>query len=560
MERILRLFGKEYGNLNQAAILLGSFTFLSQLLGLFRDRAIAHFIGPSLDLDIYYAAFRIPDFIFLSFASLFSITVLIPFILDKMKGSNTLNKDAIDFINNVFSFFILLLVSISVVAFFAMPYLVKIITPGFDNLAQTKIILISQIMLLSPVFLGLSNLFGSITQLFKKFFIYSLSPIFYNLGIILGIVFLYPIWGIFGLALGVVLGAVLHFIIQFTSSKSSGFKASFNTNISFKEIKNVISISLPRTLGLSINNIVLIFIVSIASFLPFGSISVYNLSLNIQNVPLSIIGLSYAVAAFPNMSRFFKNGDLESFKENLIMASRQIIFWSLPIAFLFIVLRAQIVRVILGTPTFSWDNTRLVAASLALFSLSIVAQSLIALFARAYYAGGNTKKPLYVNLISATLIVVFAKILIFIFNTNETFRFFIENILKVNNIPGTSILMLPLAYSLGTILNFLLLWYFVKKDFMQGKHFILESFLQSLTASFALGLVTYFFLNIFSPIFGTETFFGIFLQGLLAGICGILAGALVFYIFKNEEFLSFIKTLRTKFWKNKVLPPSEENI
>lgn len=158
------------------------------------------------------------------------------------------------------------------------------------------------------------------------------------------------------------------------------------------------------------------------------------------------------------------------------------------------------------------------------------------------------------------MIIIFAKVLIFTFNTNQTFRFFIEHILKVDGIAGTGILMLPLAYSLGTIINFILLWYFIKKDFMQGRHFILEGFLQSLTASFALGIVTYFALNAFSPIFGTETFFGVFLQGLLAGICGILSGALVFYIFKNEEFLSLIQTLRTKFWKNKVLPPSEENI
>lgn len=560
MERILRLFGKEYGNLNQAAILLGSFAFLSQILGLFRDRAIAHFIGPSLDLDIYYAAFRIPDFIFLSVASLFSITVLIPFVLDKMKNSNQLNSESIIFLNNVFSFFILLLIFIAFIAFLLMPILVNYIAPGFDEISKNKIVLLSQVMLLSPIFLGLSNLFGSITQLFKKFFIYSLSPIFYNLGIIFGVVVLYQYFGILGLGMGVCIGAFLHFLIQFISARSSNFKANFIKNIDFSEIKKVVAISLPRTLGLSINSIVLIVIVSIASFLPFGSISVYTLSLNIQNVPLSIIGLSYAVAAFPNMSRFFKNGDLESFKTNLINASRQIIFWSLPIAFLFIVLRAQIVRVILGTPTFSWDDTRLVAASLALFSISIVAQSLIALFARAYYAGGNTKTPLYINIISAIVIVVSAKFLIQFFNTNETFRLFIENILKVSDIEGTSILMLPLAYSLGNILNFILLWYFIKKDFMKNTSFILESFLQSLTASFVLGIVTYFALNAFSPIFVTETFFGIFLQGLFAGICGILGGAIVFYLFKNEEFLSLIKTLRTKFWKNKVLPPSEENI
>src|SRR6185436_12396782 len=86
MNKILRIFSKEYGNVNQAALLLGFFAFLSQLLALFRDRSIAHFIGPSPALDSYYAAFRVPDLIFICIASLASITVLIPFIVARMNG------------------------------------------------------------------------------------------------------------------------------------------------------------------------------------------------------------------------------------------------------------------------------------------------------------------------------------------------------------------------------------------------------------------------------------------------------------------------------------------
>src|SRR3989344_6217827 len=86
MDRILRIFGKEYGSVNQAAFLLGFFAFLSQVLALFRDRSIAHFIGPTPLLDVYYAAFRVPDLIFIWIASLASVTILIPYLGAKMSA------------------------------------------------------------------------------------------------------------------------------------------------------------------------------------------------------------------------------------------------------------------------------------------------------------------------------------------------------------------------------------------------------------------------------------------------------------------------------------------
>src|SRR3990167_5242686 len=105
MEKIFRIFGKEYGNINQAALLLGSFAFLSQILGLFRDRSFAHFIGPGPELDVYYAAFRIPDLIFISIASLASITVLIPFLLGKMSGEKV-TAEARKFLDDIFTVFL----------------------------------------------------------------------------------------------------------------------------------------------------------------------------------------------------------------------------------------------------------------------------------------------------------------------------------------------------------------------------------------------------------------------------------------------------------------------
>ncbi|MBP9715258.1 MAG: murein biosynthesis integral membrane protein MurJ [Candidatus Pacebacteria bacterium] len=559
MEKIFRIFSKEYVSINQAALLLGSFTLLSQILALFRDRSIAHFIGPSLQLDAYYAAFRIPDLIFISIASLASITVLIPFLSLKIKDGKV-GDEAKNFINNIFSAFFFVMIFVSVLAFFLMPILAPILVPGFNPEMQNKVVELSRIMLLSPILMGLSNLFGSITQLFRKFFIYSLSPVLYNLGIILGIIFLYPVFGIKGLAYGVVFGAFMHFGIQFWASRSCGFFPKISLKIDFLEIKKVILVSLPRTLGLSFNSIALISIITLASFLEEGSISIFNFSFNLQSVPLNIIGVSYAVAAFPTLAKSITLGKVEEYKNILRSASRAIIFWSLPIMFLFIVLRAQIVRVILGSGSFSWEHTRLVAASLAIFSVSILAQGMITLLSRAYYARGNTKRPLMINFLSSISIFIFAYLFTYIFENFVIFRYFIESLLKVTDIAGTEVLMLPLAYSLGTILNFILYLIFIRKDILETGAFITKTFFQSLGASFFIGGVAYVSLNILSPIFGIVTFWGVFLQGLISGILGILAGILVLHLLKNEELKELVRTLHTKFWQAKVVTDPQEGL
>jgi putative peptidoglycan lipid II flippase len=309
-----------------------------------------------------------------------------------------------------------------------------------------------------------------------------------------------------------------------------------------------------------LNNLALIAIVSFASFLSSGSISIFNLSLNLQSVPLGIIGLSYAVAAFPTLTKSYSAGRIEDFKNQLRSAANQIIFWSLPVTFLFIVLRAQIVRVILGSGSFSWENTRLVAASLAIFSISVVAQGLIALFARSYYAVGNTKRPLYINLVSSVLIVICSYLFLYFFKTYPVFRNFIELILKVDGIRGTEVLMLPLAYSFGTIINCVLLWASIKKGFMKGEYFIFRNFFQSLTASFFIGFVAYLGLNAFDSFFSNETFRGVFLDGFLSGILGIIAGIIVLKVFKNKELADLTRMLKTKFWKTRDLVADQESM
>lgn len=557
VKKILFLFSKEISGLHQAAYLLAFFTLISQVLALVRDRLLSHTFGASQTLDIYYAAFRIPDMILVFGASVVSVSILVPFLVEKISESN---EKGYDFIKHVFTSFFIFIVFISLIVFFLIPYITNFIFPGINNPDAIKeLILLTRILLLSPIILGISNLMSSILQVFKKFFAYAIAPVLYNLGIIIGIIFLYPIFGIKGVAFGAVLGAVMHLSIQIPAVIKNKFLPSFIFPINLSYVKKIIWNSLPRTFTLSTNQLSILVLIGIASVMAEGSISIFNFSNNIQSVPLALIGASYSLAIFPMLSKFFTDKQKDKFLEHVTTAIRHIIFWSLPVTILFIVLRAQIVRTILGSGSFDWSDTRLTAAALAIFVISAVAQGLVILFVRAYYASGNTKKPLLINFLSAILIVLFSFLLTNFFTTNNFFRFFIESLFKVEWLKGSEILMLPLAYSLGTIINGTIFWFAFQKDHGPFSDITKKTILHSFSASVILGFVSYKFLDVFDNVFNINTLFGIFMQGLLSGIIGIIAYVVVLKLLKSLELKEIWESIRGKIWRiNPVAPEKDE--
>jgi len=561
VNRILKFLNKEFHGINEAALLLGGFAFMSQLLGLVRDRTLAHIVGAGPMLDVYYAAFRIPDFLYLSIASLASITVLMPFLVNKM-SNNTDNMDgARNFMNNVFSAYMLFMITASVLIAIFMPVIASYIAPGFSEVQTKLLITTSRIMLLSPIFIGLSNLIGTVTQLFKNFLVFSLSPIFYNLGILFGVIFLYQKLGVYGLAVGVIIGAIMHFLIQVPVVIKHNFFPKFIKKIDWHEILQVVKLSAPRTLTLSCNSLAFIFLIAMASTLKEGSISLFTFAYNLQSVPVGIIGISYSVAAFPVLVKSYFAKDMDNFIKQIVSAAKQIIFWSMPVIMLLIVLRAQIVRVVLGSSTFSWSDTRLTAASVSLFVISLVSQGLVLLFVRGYYAAGNTKKPLLINVSSSIMVIILANIFIYIFRHYPVILAKLETILRVGDVPGTIMLALPLAYAIGSLLNAFLIWFSFKKDFINSKEIDLsETFIESTISAVTMGIVAYVFLGVFDNVFNINTGLGIFLQGFLSGILGIISGIVVLIIFKNEELFDLVKALKNKFWRNRVVAPEQTEL
>jgi putative peptidoglycan lipid II flippase len=556
VKRFLSLFNKEIIGLHQAAYLLGFFAICSQVLALIRDRILASQFGASNTLDLYYSAFRIPDIIFVTVASIVSVSVLIPFLIERFEKGE---KEAKEFIDTVFSFFFCFIFIVGVFAYVTAPYFMRALFPVFYNSDSfPELIKLTRVLLLSPVFLGFSNLLASVTQINRRFFIYAISPVVYNLGIIFGIVFLYPVLGLAGLGVGVAIGAFLHFAIQVPFILSQRMFPAFSFPIKFSFIKNIVFTSLPRTVTVSSNELAELFLISFASFFAVGSISVFNFSFNLQSVPFSIIGVSYSLAAFPTLTKLFSSGNKNEFVEQMINSSRHIIFWSVPISVLFVVLRAQIVRTALGAGRFNWDDTRLTAAALALFTISLVAQNLVALFVRSYYSQGKTKTPLFMNMVSAGIIVLGSFGLVQLFNQNLFFKNFIESMLKVQGLSGTAVLMLPLGYSIGVIFNLVVHWWGFSLHFPAFSKPVKRTLFQVCGASTIMGYVTYQTLPIFGKIFNVDTLLGIFSQGLFSGLTGIFVAIIILYLLNSRELKEVWSTLHRKIWKVDVVVPDAD--
>lgn len=558
VKRWFSFIGQEIRGLHEAAYLLAIFAALSLVLALIRDKLLAYTFGAGNLLDIYYASFRVPDLIFATIGSLVSASILLPYFISKFESGREEGKA---FADSIFSVFFVGMIVVSAVVFVIAPWIISWTIPGFaNNPLLPDLILSVRIMLLSPLFLGLSNLFSSLTQMRYRFLVYALSPVVYNAGIIFGVLFAYPMFGIAGLAVGVAIGALLHMSIQVPFMIREKILPKFTLKVSWFDIKKIILITLPRTVTLSVNQISTFVLVSIASIMTSGSISIFNFAFNLQSVPLTLIGASYSSAVFPTLSRLFFNGKIGEFKEKMITSAQHIIFWSIPITVLLIVLRAQIVRTVLGAGKFDWADTRLTAAMLAIFAFSTIGQSLVVLFVRAFYAEGKTIKPLFMNVFSGSIIAISGYGLYQVFQFFPVFRYFIEDLFKVGGETGTIVLVLALAFSVGTLVNMVLHWFVYERAYPGFTGPVLSTFFHSFAASVIMGYVAFLSLRFYAMFLPLNKVWGLFLQGLFAGITGLMVLVIILKLLNNKELKDVMNTLHHKIWKGSVPPAEVEHI
>jgi putative peptidoglycan lipid II flippase len=536
------LFFRRQTSILSAAFVIMATYGAAHLIGLLKTRLLlsVFFGSTSSLLDVYYAAFVIPDTLFqlLVIGSLSAAFIPVFSRLLVKKEDEAWYVAGVS-LNLVLSCFFIFSLSVFIFA----PQLSGLIAPGFDSSQLATMSSLLRVMLAAQLFFCVSGFLTGIIQSHQRFLIPALAPIAYNLGIIFGTLVLSPFMGIFGPAVGVVIGAALHMLIQLPFALKLGFRFVPVFSFTHPGIREIVRLLPPRALALGIDQVEQFIAVILSSLLPSGSLTLFNVARLLYALPMSLFGVTIGQAALPTLSRLAAEGDRKTFRQTLMDSLLQIAFLTLPASVLFIVLRVPIVRIVFGAKSFPWSATLLTGKILAALCFSVTFASLMQLLIRAFYALHDTKTPLFVGVFGAIFDVVFGILLVKVFNLGP--------------------LGLAVAISLTAVVETLILFTLIIPK-IDADTWTTARFIASFLKITITGLITGF--SLWIPmrlldrfVFDTTRTFPLILLTLLTSFIGLLAYLIFSYYFRVEQLKTFeLLIKRVTNLKTILLPHSKE--
>ena len=527
------------------AIILAFAALASRFLGLVREWLLASTFGAGSDLDAYFVAFRIPDFIYNVLITGGIVSIFLPLFSEYFPKDKA---EAWRFTNNIFNIFLFLLSIMCLVLFILAPFIIKLIAPGFSKEQIELATSLARIMMLSPVLFTLYSVFAGVLQYFNKFIIYSLGPIIYNLGIIFGIIFLSPYFGISGVSMGVILGAFVFLAVQIPFVIESGFNYKFILDFKDKKIHKFFKLMIPRVFASASLEIETVAFVIIASTLGVGAISIFNFANDLQFIPIGIVTISLVVATFTTLSKLWAEGEKEKFIKTFSSVFRQILFLIVPISFLMLALREQIVAIILRHGNFTFQDAALASACLGIFCLGLFAYSATFFIVRTFYTLQDTKTPTLITSFVVFLTVSLAIFFAWLFNNSEFARSFLISFFALADLPKIALLGLPLAFSIGSVIHLGLSMTFLYRKIGD---YNLREIANSAWRVFVSGILMLVAINIglylISPIFDIKTFAGAFWQLIILGSAGAIIYIASSFLLRSPEIFVFKEKIFKKF-------------
>ena len=401
MKKILQRANKKL-SIGWTAALLSSMSMIAMFLSLFRERLlIANFGVASVELDAYRAAFKVPDFMFIILVSGALSVTFIPVLNERLAKGN--KKSAWDMSSSLVNFLasITLVTSVVIMAL-ADPIVTYLLAPGLSPEGQELAIVMMRIIAINPFLFAISSVITSVQQAVGRFFFFALAPAIYSLGIIFGILFLAPRFGIIGVALGVVVGSLAQLLVGSIGMMGLGFEYHNRINWRSRGFRDVLRLLPQRSLDQGIdyfNNLVEI---SLASRLIRGAINAWEVAFTLHWVPVSLIGVAISTAAFPQMTERISQGRPDLFKKEFIQIFRVLIWLSLPTVVIAFFGRGYIVRLLVAE-----GNAR-ISDLLGLLAIAIFFRAMFHLISRGFYAQKDTITPLKVSIFAIGLNVFLA--------------------------------------------------------------------------------------------------------------------------------------------------------
>ncbi|MQC18228.1 MAG: murein biosynthesis integral membrane protein MurJ, partial [Chloroflexi bacterium] len=389
---------------------------VSRVLGVVRSVVIADAFGTDPELSAYWVAFRLPDLVFQLLAGATLSAAFIPTF------SRVLLRSGEDagwrLASSVLNLVALATFVTAGLAFIAAPVLVPWLAPGLGEATGREVELgalavdLTRIMLISPLFFGLSGMFMGILNARQHFIAPAFAPVIYNLGIIFGAVFLAGPLGVHGLAWGVVVGALGHLIVQLPALRGVGWRWHPAMALGSKDVRDVLRLMGPRVIGLGAGQINFLVIIFFASFVSDAAISAVNYAFLMMMLPVGVIGMAISTALFPTLAAHAAARETAQLRSAVSNALRVILFLSIPASVGLAILARPAVRLLLERGEFGADSTALVVDALVFYSVGIAAHAGVEILSRGFYAMSDTRTPVTIAVIAMALNVAFAALLV----------------------------------------------------------------------------------------------------------------------------------------------------
>jgi putative peptidoglycan lipid II flippase len=396
--------------LARAGLIVSGAFLVSRILGWVRLVVFAHVFPAGSDLDVFFAAFRLPDLMFQLVAAGALSSAVIPIVSGLLATDETARAWRV--VSTIANLMLAGLLVLGLVVLVAAPAIIPVITPKFTPDQLNRTIDLTRIMVLSPIFLALGSLVTSVLNARGRFAASAIAPIVYNLAIIGATIGLTSSFGITGLAIGVVAGSLGHLLVQLVPLRSLGFRYDARVELADPEARKALQLMAPRALGLGAGQITFVVVTSIASGLGPAAITAFNYAFTLLQIPIGLIGVPLGIVVLPSLASLAALGDLHEFAALMSRAIRLTIFVMVPVTGIAIVLRQEIVNVLFGYSRFDDAALALIAATLLTFLLGLTAHALIAILARAFYARHDTRTPVAAAIlavvVNSTLAGVFA--------------------------------------------------------------------------------------------------------------------------------------------------------
>lgn len=447
----------------KAAVFIMIAVFIARILGYVRDMVIYSKFGQNYETDAFNAAFSIPDFIYMLLVGGALSSAFIPVFSSYLATGR--REEGWKTASILFNFTIVCMLLLIALAYVYTRPLILLLVPKLPPESINLAVTLTHIMFIQTFFMALNGLAMAVLNSYQRFVAPALGGIFYNLGIIIGGLWLAERMGIKAFSCGVVLGAVLNFLVQVPSLIKIRPRYTFSFDWRNSGFREVLVLMLPVVIGLSVTQFNLFISQNLASGLGGGVISALKLAQRIMQLPIGIFAVSIGIAVFPTLTSQVARGELASFKKTSSLGIRAVFFITLPSALGLMALREPLIRLLFEQGNFTAQNTLTTAWALFYYCLGLFAYSALQVLNRTFYAVKDTVTPVVVGVATIVLNIVLSIYLA---------RFW--------GYRG-----LALAYSLAGVFNMLLLlgilWF--KVGTIGGRK-IMSTFLVSLGASLVM--------------------------------------------------------------------------